>query len=255
MNVTVLQLIVFLLIFVRITSVFLSAPVFNFRGIPKIYKLGLSGLLALILTPVVQPTVGEITIGIIPVTILIFKEILTGISIAIVLTFLFAGVQLAGEYVGVDMGFYIAQEIDPSLNQQVSVITNLNNLIAMLIFLIIDGHLFLIEALAQSYRILPIGDWQISSLAIQKIMRLSAEVFVIGVKISAPAFVTLFLTSVAMSIVARAVPQMNIFFVGFPLRIAMGLFALSLGLPLFVFVFKKLLGQFETDIIYLLKVM
>ncbi|OPX34856.1 hypothetical protein B1H10_02625, partial [candidate division KSB1 bacterium 4484_188] len=84
---------------------------------------------------------------------------------------------------------------------------------------------------------------------------ISATVFVIGVKIAAPAMVTLFLTSVAMGLTARAVPQMNIFFVGFPLRISAGFVAIMMAFPLFFYVFKNLLHSFEADVMYLLKVM
>lgn len=254
-SITEHQILLFFLMLVRFSGVFLSAPVFSFKGVPLIYKIGLAGLLAFILFPMVDRYTGEIPLNLISTLILVFQELMVGVSIGLVLIFVFAGVQLAGEYVGIDMGFYMAQEFDPSLNQQISVITNFKNLTAMLIFLLINGHHFLIEALAYSYRVVPVGEWHLTSLALHRIMRISAEVFIIGLKISAPAFVTLFLTSIAMSIIARALPQMNIFFVGFPLRIFMGFLSLIISMPLLFYVFSKLINSFETDVMNLLKVL
>ncbi len=255
MNYTEHQILLFFLIFVRFTSMFLAAPVFGVRGIPIILKIGLGAVSALIVFPVVNRYSPDLEFTLIGATILVFGEIFTGFTIGIVINFLFSGVEFAGEYIGVDMGLSIAQEFDPLFNQQISVIARLKNILAVLIFLLIDGHHFLIEAVVASFRFVPIGSWEMNSLAIAKIMRISASVFVIGVKIAAPAIITLFLTSVAMGITARAVPQMNIFFVGFPLRIAAGFLSLIMAFPLFLYVFKKLLVGFESDVFYLLKVM
>ena len=249
------QILLFFLILVRFTAMFASAPVFSIKGIPNIMKIGLGGLMSLLIFPMVERITPELELTVISALLLVAGEILTGITIGMVINFLFAGVELAGEYIGVDMGFAIAQEFDPMFQQQISVIARLKNILAMLLFVLIDGHHFLIEASVFSFKLLPIGTWTMDHLAIEKIMRLSASVFVIGIKIAAPAIVTLFLTSVAMGITARAVPQMNIFFVGFPLRISAGFLSLILAFPLFFYMFKKLLGSFEADVLYLLKVM
>jgi len=255
MQVTEQQFFLFMAILVRVAAIFLSTPMFSFPGAPRITKIGFSALLALLLFPVVDATSPDFTLNLISATVLVFKEILTGVTIGVVLNFLFAGFQLAGEYVGTDMGLSIAQEFDPNLQQQVSVIGRLQNILAVLIFLLIDGHHFVIEALAYSYRVLPLGTWHLSGGALQIIMRLSAQVFIIGIKVAAPGIVTLFLTSVIMGIIAKAVPQMNIFFVGFPLRIFVGLASLTIGFPLFIYLFKNLMLNFENNITSLLRMM
>ncbi|MFZ0389258.1 MAG: flagellar biosynthetic protein FliR [Calditrichia bacterium] len=255
MNLTAQQILLFFLILVRFTAMFAVAPVFSIKGIPNLLKIGMGCLLAMIVFPLVQKTTPDLELNLVNALILVFGEILTGITIGMVINFLFVGVQMAGEYIGVDMGFAMAQEFDPMFQQQVSIIARLNNILAMLFFVLIDGHHFLIEAVVHSFRLLPVGTWNISGAAIQKIMEMSSSMFVIGIKIAAPAIVTLFLVSVAMGITARAVPQMNIFFVGFPLRISTGLFSLVIAFPLFFFVFSKLLNVFEKDILYLLQVM
>ncbi len=245
----------FFLILVRMTSMFMTAPVFSQRSMPARYKIGLGGLMAILLTPVIDTYQVDLVFDQLTVIMLVFKEILTGVSIGFTMSLLFAGIEFAGEYISMDMGISMAQAFDPTVSQNMSIIATLKNILALLIFLIIDGHHFLVEAVAYSYKVVAIGDWQLSSLGVDKLIRLSAQVFIIGIKVAAPIMVALFLTSVAMGIIARAVPQMNIFFVGFPIRIAVGFLFLSLGFPLFIYLFQKLLNNFEHDIIYLLKVL
>ncbi|RMG63746.1 MAG: flagellar type III secretion system protein FliR [Calditrichaeota bacterium] len=255
MTVTEHQILVFFLIWVRVSALFLSAPVFGTRGIPLLWKIGFSGLVGLLLYPVVEPTVPDIALEWWTVAVLVGREILAGVSIGLVLMLLFAAVVLAGEYIGMDMGFSMVQEFDPSFQSNISILGRFNNILAMLVFLLLDGHHLLLQAMALSYRTVPIGTWSLSQPAIHRIMAISGKIFAIGLQIAAPAVVTLFLTSVAMGIIARAVPQMNIFFVGFPLRIFAGLASLMLGLPLFLYVFKRLLEVFQSDVLYLLRVM
>lgn len=255
MAITEHQIYLFFLILVRTTSMFMSAPAFSDRAIPARYKIGLGGLVSLLLLPVVDGPAIATSFNHLTAIILVLKEMLTGIIIGFALTMLFAGVEFAGEYVSLDMGFSLVQVYDPTFNQTFSIIARLKSILAILIFLIIDGHHFLLQAVVYSYEVIPVGGWQLSYLAVDKLMRISAQVFVIGIKIAAPAIVALFLTSVAMGIIARAVPQMNIFFVGIPVRIVVGLVFLALGFPLFVMLFHKLLTSFETDIVYLLQVL
>ncbi len=254
MAVTEHQILLFFLILVRITSMLVSAPFYSYRGVPSKFKIGLGGLVSLLLFPIVDSPEMKIDLTHVSALMLVFGEIITGILIGFGMNLLFAGIQLAGEYVSIDMGFSMAQIFDPNFFQQVSVITRLKTILAILLFLILDGHHFLLEAIVYSYRVVPIGSWQLSNLALNKLFHMSARMFVLGIKIASPALVALFLTSVAMGVIARTVPQMNIFFVGFPLRIFVGLLFLSFGLPLFVYVFRSLLNTFQQDIIYLLQV-
>lgn len=249
------QIYLFFLILVRITSMFLSAPVFSFRGVPLRVKIGLGGLLALIIYPLVDATQPQLAFDHLTAVVVVFKEVLAGLSIGFTMRLLFAAVELAGEYISTDMGFSMVQMYDPTFNQMDSVIARLENILAVLIFLIIDGHHFLVEAVVYSFQLIHVGEWTLSGMAINRLIFVSSQIFAIGVKIAAPAIVALFLTSVAMGIIARAVPQMNIFFVGIPLRIGVGLFFLTLGFPIFIYLFHALIITFESHVTYLLQVM
>ena len=127
-------------------------------------------------------------------------------------------------------------------------------LISLLIFLIINGHHFLLQALQSSYSSVPVGGFSINEFMFDEILKLSRTLFIVGVKISAPALVALFLSNVVLGILSRVVPQMNVFIVGFPLQIGVGTLVLLIVSPLIVFVFKKLLLGFEESFLELVKV-
>ena len=249
------QILLFFLILIRMLALFMSAPVFSSSAIPTMGKIGLAGLMAFLVFPVVEPHVPDLALDWLSVLVLVATEVFTGLTIGFVLVFLFAGVEMAGEYIGLDMGFSMVQEVDPTFHQPISLVARLKSNLAIIIFLLLEGHHYLIEAIAYSFRVIPIGGWHLGTRALQRIMEMSASIFVIGIKIAAPVMVTLFLTSVAMGIIARAVPQMNIFFVGIPFRIVAGFAAMILGLPLFIYVFQKLLTAFEQNISSIMQVL
>jgi flagellar biosynthetic protein FliR len=162
---------------------------------------------------------------------------------------------MAGELIGVDMGFGIVNIIDPMSGEQVSLIGQYKYILSLLLFLIINGHHFLLNALRGSFLAIPLGAANFRGMITDQIIFMSTEIFKIAIQISGPALVALFLTTFVMGIIARTVPQMNIFIVGFPLKIFVGLFMLAISLPLFVYVFGKLFGRFETSILSIIQFM
>ncbi len=127
--------------------------------------------------------------------------------------------------------------------------------VSLLLFLLINGHHFLLNALRSSFVAIPIGTAQFTKLITANIIQMSAEIFRIALQIGGPALVALFLISFVMGIIARTVPQMNIFIVGFPLKIGVGLAMVGVSMPLFIYVFGKLFNQFETSVIKIIQVM
>jgi flagellar biosynthetic protein FliR len=121
--------------------------------------------------------------------------------------------------------------------------------------LVIDGHYFLIKALAHSFQVIPLNQAVFTGKLVQKIVGMTAEVFVIAIKIGIPAITALLLTSVALGVIARTVPQMNVFIVGFPINIGLGLITLATSLPIVLYLFRKLLLVFEKDIMTIIHLM
>ena len=153
------------------------------------------------------------------------------------------------------MGFGIVNVIDPMSPGQVSIIGEFNYLIAVLLFIVIGGHHMFIEAIAESYQVIPLGTAVFEGALSQKLVELSTGVFIIAVKFSAPIMATLFLMYVSLGIIARTVPQMNVFLVGFPVSIAIGLSVLALSLPFFASLFIKLMGTLRRDIFELVRIL
>ncbi|TKJ42242.1 flagellar biosynthetic protein FliR [candidate division LCP-89 bacterium B3_LCP] len=243
------QALLLALIFLRIASALAVMPFFGYRGIPVIAKAGLSITIALIIFPGVQTPAGwtGADLGLFVFISLAVAEIVTGILVGMVTHFIFYGVELSGQYLGVQMGFGIVNVVDPSTEQQISIIGQLQYLFAILIFLTFNGHHFLLAGLQETFSTVPVGGFGPDSGLLTIFIKLMGDLFVAGIKIAAPVMAAILLSEVALGIVARTVPQMNVFIVGFPLKIGLGLLALALSMPMFVYILKLLWKNFQSD--------
>ncbi len=249
------DLAVLFLVFGRIVAIIALFPIFGHNNVPAMAKVGLSLLLSLILYPMVKTATFEVPVEVFPLIFLFTKEVFVGMAIGFTAVLLFAGVELGGTLIGMQMGFGIARVIDPQTRQQTSIIGQVQQLLALLVFLVIDGHHFLIRALTFSFEAIPVLGSRLTSTMATKLLAMGGDIFEIAVKIGAPVIVALLLTSVAMGILARTVPQMNIFIVSFPLKIGVGMLVLGMSLPIFLMVFRKLFAQFQTDFLALIRLM
>ncbi|KAA3659071.1 MAG: flagellar type III secretion system protein FliR [Calditrichaeota bacterium] len=245
---------VFFLVFARIFTLFVLIPVFKHRAIPMTVRIAFSLVFSVSLVAQVAPVQIDIsnTAG---YFFLIGKEILTGIILGFASEFIFHAVRFAGQIISFLMGFSMVIAFDPEMKQQISIISRLKAITAITLFLIIDGHFLLLEALTRSFEIIPLVGMQISADLVPYIVRLSADVFVIALQISGPILVMLLLTNVGLGILARTVPQMNVFIVGFPLTISVGFFALVFTFPTFSHYFRGLVMSLRTTLGTLLHAM
>lgn len=237
------------LIFLRIASALAVMPVFGYRGVPAVVKAGMSVFIAFLLMPGIQlPTGWEgVNMGFIPFMALALPEIVAGVLVGMVTHFIFYGVELSGQYLGIQMGFGIVNVIDPNTEQQVSIVAQLQYLFAILIFLTFNGHHFLLSGLRETFVVVPVGGIHPQGGLITMFVKMMGDLFVAGIKIAAPVMAAILLSEVALGIVARTVPQMNVFIVGFPLKIGLGLLALALSWPMFVYILELLWKNFQGD--------
>jgi flagellar biosynthetic protein FliR len=162
LEISAIQFEKFLFILLRVGGIMTVAPLFGHRNIPKSVKLGLIGIVSLILVPVVSvPDIGSIT-GLGEIFVVAAKEVSLGLIIGFISNVIFLGVQMAGHMIGFQMGFMVAQVIDPSSGQQVSILGQFKFILAILIFLAIDGHHLLINAVVGSFNVVPMGEMVIS---------------------------------------------------------------------------------------------
>jgi len=247
------KFVVFMLVFIRTLSMFVTAPMYSHTSIPAQLKVGAAALFAFAIFPIISAMSPPISLDLGSLIVLAIQEVVVGSVIGFSLGIIFHGVVYAGQLFGIVMGFSISGLIDPQNGFDVPVIGQFEYIVALFIFLILDGHLFLLEALKMSYTAVPISGLKLTGSAVDFFVHMTGMVFVAAIKIGAPVIVSLFLTDVLMGIVSRMVPQVNVFFVGMPVKIGVGIFALMASLPFFVFVFGKLLGSFEGDVVQLVR--
>jgi len=235
----------FFLIFIRLATIFVIIPFYGERSAPMQIKLGL----ALILTIVVSPLVGAQSMPVevksfMGFGIAVFQSLIAGLMIGFIPLLLFAGVQLGGELSGFQMGFGITSVLDPLSQIRMSLIAQFDYIFAFLIFISINGHLYFLEGIVKSFQVIPLIGASFSGLIGESFVELSRDMFIIGLKIAAPIIVAILLTNVGLGILGRTMPQMNIFIVGFPLQIGIGLITLGMSIPVFFYVFEKLFYEF-----------
>ena len=233
----------FFWVFMRVSVLFFLLPLFGARGVPTLWKIGLSMIVAIVLTPAVPvpqtypATVLEILLG-------MTAELLMGFIIALTIKMTFAVVEMAGHFMSFQMGFAMARAMDPQTGSESTVLTQFVYLFTILIFLSIDGHHIFIRALASSFHIVPPNSFSFDPSLSNILIHVSGNMFLVGLKIAAPILVALFLSNLCLGIVARTVPQVNILMVGFPINLCIGLILFGLVLrnisPLLVDLTKKM---------------
>jgi flagellar biosynthetic protein FliR len=239
----------------RVSAIVHSIPVFSSNSIPVLFKMGLAFAVSMVLFTIVDLEPFAVPAGIFPFAIGIIGEVMIGLVIGLSVRLVFAGIQLAGQLAGYQMGLAIANVMDPSSSEQFPILAQFNQLLAMLLILVTNTHHLFLRALAESYHLVPPFGFHFNNAVMQQLVDLGADMFVIAIKIGAPVIAALLLTTVAFGLVARTVPQMNVFIVAMPLKIAVGLLFMGFGLPYFAAFVNSLFRGFGKHIFLLLKAM
>lgn len=220
----------FLLVFVRVSAMLFTFPVFSAPQIPILARLGLSGLLSFMLyrlVPVVHvaPGLYELALGVI-------SQVVLGMIVGFVASLVFTGIQFAGELIDLQIGFAVANVLNPTTQQQVTIIGEFELAIATLVFLATNSHFFLLQGIAGSFNLVPLPFINLDPGVAGNVVLFTSQAFFVVFKIAAPISVALFLTNVALAFAARVAPQMNVFVVGLPLQIGVGLILMGISIPL-----------------------
>ena len=233
----------FLLIFIRVGIILFLLPFFNSRRIQVMSKVGMTFIIAILLFPVIDVRPSSMPAGTMGIAQLIAGELIIGMILGLMVQVFFEGVKIMGELVGFQTGLSIANIIDPQSGMQLSIFSNMAYLLAMILFLLLNGHHVLLNALKGSFDIIHVGSLSLNPLFMQKMISHVGQMFVIGIKIGAPAIAALLFTKIVFGLITKFIPQMNIMIVAFPAQIAIGLlfFGISLRL-LLVFVEKHVDG-------------
>ena len=249
------QIQLFFLVFLRVTSIVVSLPIFSGNNVPNMFKAGLALAVAWVLFPMMDMTVPAEMEGWMFMTLGVISEVLVGLGVGLAIRLIMAGIQMAGQVAGYQMGLAIANIMDPATSMQTPILAQAFNLMAMLIFLSINAHHWFFRAIVDSFAVLPPFSFTLSSSFIGYLVMMSGNMFVIALKIGAPIIVVLILTSVSFGLMARTVPQMNIFIVAMPLKIVVGLLFIIFSLPYLQPYMQELFEHFGASLVSLLKLM
>jgi flagellar biosynthetic protein FliR len=244
----------YFLVFIRVGAIVVMLPILGDRSTPARIKAGLSLLITLLVVPFLEKPAG-VSEDVFSLGFKMGGELFIGVVLGFAGRLLFEGIQMAGQLIGFQMGFSIVNIIDPVTSEQVSIIAEFQYLLAGLLFLAVDGHHLLLRAISESYNFVPVLGLHMTGFLMQNVLDLTREMFVISMKISAPIIVALVFANIGLGLVARTVPQINIFIVGFPLQISIGLIGIGLTMPIFLHVTAGLFSGLSGQIALLLKSM
>jgi flagellar biosynthetic protein FliR len=228
------QIIAFALVFMRIIAFVVAWPVFGTSSVPVSVKVLLSLTMTMIFFPVVSfQNIDLIKIGD-EIVFLSIREIFVGLALGFLMRMFFFAISIAGEIISVSIGLASAQLYNPAMGSQSNVIEQFEVMLATLFFFAIDGHHVFIQGMAQSFQIVPVAAMAVKSEAFGGIAQITQDVFLSGLRISGPIIVAIFLANVAMGIVGRAVPQINVLVTSQPVTLLLGLAVLIVTIPLFL---------------------
>jgi len=254
-DILVTDFILVILIFLRIASAFFVSPVLGHTSLPAIVKIFLGLFISYIVFLTIDKSVIKIEVSLWFLAANAVKEILSGMMMGFMLHFVFHGISFAGSLIGFDMGLSMAESFNPMAESQGNVIGDLLYFATILLFFLIDGHHYLIRGLVYSFSVIPLGRFTVTVPAYQLLIKYSGLVFILAVKIASPILVSFFLISIAEGIIARVIPQMQVFFVTQPLKIGIGFLFLTTLVPIYVYAIKGLLKGFEDNLFTLIKAM
>ena len=217
--------------FLRVLAVFSTAPLFSMRVIPMRAKIGLAFFVALCAQGILvnQPVIslnGRDALG------AVAQQVAVGLAIGFAVRLVFSSVELAGEVIGLQMGLNFASFFDPTSNARISAVARFFGNMSMLLFIVINGHLMVLMAVVKSFESFPADGNFLQSLGQMRLYELGASLFSSALWIALPMMALLLFVNLAMGIISRVAPQMNIFAVGFPVTLTVGMLGIAATLPL-----------------------
>ncbi len=230
-----------------------AIPVLYAGQTPAQIKVGLTVLTTLLLFPVMGPKFPAIPFEILPFTLFIVSEVLLGLLLGLVARLIFTTVQFGGRIIGFQMGFAMANVMDPQMGGQTSLISQFQNVFAILIFLSLDGHHMFLQAAVRSYQYLPPGNLDFSGEAVPYLMELASRMFALGIQFSVPVIILLLLSSLSLGFMSRIFPQLNVFMLSFPLNISISFIVMGLTLSMIYVILRREFDELPARILTILQ--
>lgn len=234
---------VFILAFVRFTGLLVSAPVLGSGNVPARVKVGLALLAAMLMTPTIPALAQPLPSEPIPFAIYGVGELLIGLTIGFAMTIVFAAIQVGGQIMDLQTGFGLINVFNPALETQVPIFGFFFFLLGALFLLAVDGHHEMIRALASTFRVIPLGGFVVRPVMLRELSSMGSAMFYDGLVIAAPVAGAMMLAYVTMGLVGRVVPQINLFVVGFPITISIGLLVVAFAIQVYMAILKGMFSD------------
>ncbi|WMM26607.1 flagellar biosynthetic protein FliR [Tissierella sp. MB52-C2] len=241
----------FLFVMVRTSGIFIFSPFFSSQNIPNTMKVGLTFFISLLITsylPTSSNFANEVLLFI------ILKELMVGIIIGFISYGFFSTFYVMGQIIDMKIGFGMANVIDPLNKTQVPLMGNFYYILSFLLLMSVNGHHLIISALVNSYEFLPIGSFKYTGDTLNLLINSLAKSFEIGFKLSAPIVAIIFITDIVLGIISKTIPQMNVFVVGMPLKVIIGLLIIIISMPIFFTTVNSILDLIINDIYKFIKI-
>jgi flagellar biosynthetic protein FliR len=221
----------FLLVLTRVSAMIMTAPILGHRSVPAPVKIALSLILTLVLLPLSTQGLQPVAEDIFGYGLALGRELLLGVLLGFATTLVFMAFQMAASFIGLQIGVALTQSADPVGAGHLSLMDQLYSVLVGLVFLSINGHHLLIQAIDRTFQIIPLNTFAFSPAMANGLIVLTSQTLLIAVKIAFPILASLLIVDVALGIISRVVPQLNVFFVGLPLKVGLGLLTIALALP------------------------
>lgn len=224
----------------RVSGLCLLAPVFSDSSTPQRIRIVVILILTMVLTPLAPAAIDPLSGGGVATFV---QEMLIGASLGFILKMLFEAVSMAGQFVGLSMNLGFAQTVDPSSGETTPVLSQFYSVVVTLLFLSLDGHLQLIALLAESFKTLPPGTVSFGTTQFHTVSAFALQMFIGAVRVAIPAMGSLLLVNIGFGAISRASPALNLFAVGFPITLTLGMLTLWLALRSLPPAFQSMQGQ------------
>lgn len=243
-----------MLVFARVLGFMVQPPIWGSNHINKQIKIGFSVTFAILLFPNV-PLLNEIPGGPAVFLLLLFSQITIGLVMGYVAFLSMAMAQFGGELLDMQMGLSSAASFDPSSKGTINLIRRLQFYYAMILYLILDGHHIFLRAVSRSFDLIPLTGTTISGTLISELVVMTGRIFYVGSQIALPTLGALFMVQIALGVMARVAPQMNVFMLSFPLNIMVGLTLLIATMPILVSVYTRVFEENNDNLLRTLELL
>ena len=220
-------ILIFIVVLARVGGMLTFAPFWSHKAVSVQIRIVLAMMLSLALTPILSSRLHTPPSDLLPLGSVLLLELLVGFAFGFVGRLVFSGIEMAAQVIGFQMGFSLAGTIDPSTRAQTAALGVVAQMLGLIVLMAADGHHWFLIAAMRSFNQVPVGTAHISADVAQLFLRLSADAIAVGIALAAPAIVMLLAVELALAIAGRAIPQIQVMVLGFPVKIAAGLWLIG----------------------------